>query len=271
MTDRPAAEPVLFDRDGAIVTLTLNRPEDLNAFSEKSMLDAFLSAVDRVKADPEIRCVILTGAGRAFSAGGNVKHMRERTDMFAGGAAEIERAYAEGPHRVPRALWSLDVPVVGAINGPAFGIALDLVCLCDIRIASEKARFGAPFVRIGIGPGDGAAWFLSRIVGPAAAAELILTAEPADAARAKEIGLVSRVVAPEALMTEARTIAAQIAGNAPKALRLSKRLLRAAPGQTLDDHLGQCAAYQGILHGTEDHIEAVTAFLEKRDPVFRDR
>lgn len=270
MSDTSPDFPVLFDRDGPVVTLTLNRPEELNAFSEKSMLDAFIAAVARVKADPAIRCVILTGAGRAFSAGGNVKHMRDRTDMFAGGAAEIERAYADGPHRVPKALWSLDVPVIGAINGPAFGIALDLVCLCDIRIASDKARFGAPFVRIGIGPGDGAAWFLSRIVGSAAAAEMILTAEPVDAAQAKEIGLVSRVVEPEALMDEARALATKVAGNAPKALRLSKRLLRAAPGQTLDDHLAQCAAYQAILHGTDDHIEAVSAFLEKRDPVFRD-
>jgi len=259
---------ILYERTGPVVTLTLNRPDELNAFSELPMIEAFLAAIDRVKAEADVRCVILTGAGRAFSAGGNVKHMRDRTEMFAGTAADIERAYAEGIHRVPPALWNLEVPVIAAVNGPAYGAALDLVCMCDIRIASTAAKFGAPFVKIGIAPGDGAAWFLSRIVGPSVAAELILTGEPADAETARAMGLVSRVVEPELLMEEARALAHRIAGNAPLAVQLSKRLLRRAPHQTLEDHLSLCAAYQALLHGTEDHAEAVAALLEKRAPVF---
>lgn len=263
------SDPVLYARDGAVVTLTLNRPEELNAFSDKAMVEGFLAALERVKAEDDVRCVILTGAGRAFSAGGNVKHMRDKTDMFAGTEADIAAAYRDHVHRVPKAFWDLDVPVIAAVNGPAFGIALDLVCICDIRLASTKASFGAPFVRIGIAPGDGGAWFLNRIVGSAQAAEMILTGEPADAGRALSIGLVSRVVEPDALLPETRALARRIAGNAPLAVRASKRLLRGAPEQSLHDHLELCATHQARLHGTEDHLEAVKAFLEKRPPVFR--
>ena len=140
--------------------------------------------------------------------------------------------------------------------------------MCDIRIASTRARFGAPFTRIGIAPGDGAAWFLTRIVGSAVAAEMILTADPLDAERAEAVGLVSRVTAPDDLMPTARALADRIAGNAPLAVALSKRLLRKAPDQDLDTHLKLCASYQALLHGTDDHIEAVTALLEKRPPDF---
>jgi enoyl-CoA hydratase/carnithine racemase len=260
---------ILFEKSNGIVILTLNRPEELNAFSEAPMIEAFLAALDQVSSEKDVRCVILTGAGRAFSAGGNVKHMRDKTDMFAGSAADIERAYADGIHRVPPKLWGLEVPVIAAVNGPAYGAALDLVCMCDIRIASTAAKFGAPFVKIGIAPGDGAAWFLSRIIGPSHAAEMILTGDPVDAVTAKAMGLVSRVVDPDALLPEARSLAAKIAANAPLALQFSKRLLRKAPHQTLEDHLALCASYQALLHGTADHAEAVTALLEKRKPVFR--
>lgn len=271
MASTPTGDRVLYQRDGAVVTLTLNRPDELNAFSETPMIDAFLSALDRVTAEDDVRCVILTGAGRAFSAGGNVKHMRDRTDMFAGSEADIERAYRDGIHKVPTAFWALDIPVIAAVNGPAYGAALDLVCMCDIRLASTAAKFGAPFVKIGIAPGDGAAWFLSRVVGPSAAAELILTGNPVDAEQALSMGLVSRIVEPDALMATATAIATQIAGNAPKALRLSKRLLRVQSEQGLQEHLAQCAQYQAMLHHTEDHIEAVTALLEKRPPEFKNR
>lgn len=271
MSGASAGDRVLFEQDGAVVTLTLNKPDELNAFSEAAMIDAFEAALIRVRDDAAIRCVILTGAGRAFSAGGNVKHMRDRTDMFAGSAADIERAYIEGPQRIPPLLWSLEKPVVAAVNGPAYGIALDLVCMCDIRVASTAAKFGAPFTRIGIAPGDGAAWFLTRVVGAAVAAEMILTADPLDAARAKEVGLVSQVTEPASLLPTARALADRIAGNAPLAVALSKRLLRKAPEQDLDAHLKLCAAYQALLHGSEDHIEAVTALIDKRSPDFKGR
>jgi len=265
------APRVLFEQAEHVATLTLNRPGELNAFSEPAMIEAFIEALARVRADPTVRAVVLTGAGKAFSAGGNVKHMRDKTDMFAGSAADIERAYADGIHRVPPLFDALEVPVIAAVNGAAFGAALDLVCLCDIRLAAPEASFGAPFVRIGIAPGDGAAWFLARAVGEQAAAEMLFTGEPVDAERAKEIGLVSRLVARDQLLGEAQALAAKIAANAPQAVRLTKRLLRAQRFQSLPAHLQQCAAYQAILHGTADHAEALAAFFEKRPAVFEDR
>ncbi|MEQ8603794.1 MAG: enoyl-CoA hydratase-related protein [Marivibrio sp.] len=266
------SEPrVLHEQTDHVVTLTLNRPEELNAFSEPAMIEAFLEALERIRSDRSARAVVLTGAGKAFSAGGNVKHMRDKTDMFAGSAADIERAYAEGIHRVPPLMDALEVPVIAAVNGAAFGAALDLVCLCDIRLAAPEASFGAPFVRIGIAPGDGAAWFLARAVGEQAAAEMLFTGEPIDAEKAAAIGLVSRLVARDRLLGEAQALAAKIAANAPQAVRLTKRLLRAQRFQSLPAHLQQCAAYQAILHGTEDHAEALAAFFEKRPAVFQDR
>lgn len=266
------SEPrVLYEQVDHVVTLTLNRPEELNAFSEPAMIQAFLEALERVRADRSVRAVVLTGAGKAFSAGGNVKHMRDKTDMFAGAAADIERAYADGIHRVPPLFDGLEIPVIAAVNGAAFGAALDLVCLCDIRLAAPEASFGAPFVRIGIAPGDGAAWFLARAVGEQAAAEMLFTGEPIDAEKAKEIGLVSRLVDRDQLLGEAQALAAKIAANAPQAVRLTKRLLRAQRFQSLPAHLQQCAAYQAILHGTADHAEALAAFFEKRPAVYEDR
>jgi enoyl-CoA hydratase/carnithine racemase len=262
-----AEEPrVRYEHTDHVVTLTLNRPEELNAFSEPAMIEAFLDAIARIRADRSVRAVVLTGAGKAFSAGGNVKHMRDKTDMFAGTAADIERAYADGIHRVPPALDGLEVPVIAAVNGAAYGAALDLVCLCDIRLAAPQASFGAPFVKIGIAPGDGAAWFLARAVGEQAAAEMLFTGEPIDADKAHAIGLVE----PARLVEEAQSLAHRIAANAPQAVRLTKRLLRAQRFQTLPEHLSQCAAYQAILHGTADHTEALAAFFEKRPAIFRD-
>lgn len=262
---------VLYAQTDHVVTLTLNRPDALNAFSEPAMITAFLEALARIEADAGVRAVVLTGAGKAFSAGGNVKHMRDKTDMFAGTAQDIERAYAAGIHKVPPALDQLKVPVIAAVNGPAFGAALDLVCLCDIRLAAPEARFGAPFVKIGIAPGDGAAWFLARAIGEQAAAEMLFTGEPIGAERALALGLVARIVPAGDLLADAHALAAQIAANAPRAVRYTKRLLRAQRFQTLPEHLAQCAEYQGILHGTEDHAEAIAAFFEKRPAVYRDR
>ncbi len=262
------SDPVLFEQDGHVVTLTLNRPAELNAFSDETMIEAFITAIERVKADGDVRAVVLTGAGKAFSAGGNVKHMRDKTGIFQGGPSEIRDAYLRGVLRVPPLFYGLDVPTIAAVNGPCYGAAVDLVCMCDIRIASPEAEFGLPFVNIGIAPGDGAAWFLPRIVGNAAAAELLLTGEPANAAKAKEIGLISKILPRTGIVAEAQRIAARIASRAPLAVRFAKRLMREGQHQSLATHLEMCAAYQGIAHTSEDHHEALAAFFEKRDPNF---
>lgn len=260
--------PVLYEKDGHVVTLTLNRPDELNAFSDKGMIDAFIAAIERLKADKDVRAVVLTGAGDAFSAGGNVKHMRDRTDMFQGGPAEIREAYLSNILRVPPLFYGLDIPTIAAVNGKCYGAAVDLVCMCDIRIGSINAEFGLPFVKIGIAPGDGAAWFLPRVVGHSVASELLLTGDPVDANRAREIGLIGRVLPKNDLLEEAKQLAHRISSRAPIAVKLTKRLIREGQHQSLNTHLEMCAAYQAIAHKTDDHREALDAFFEKRTPNF---
>jgi enoyl-CoA hydratase/carnithine racemase len=180
----------------------------------------------------------------------------------------IREEYRNGIQRLPRALYNLDVPVICAINGPAIGAGLDLTCMCDIRIASEKATFAESFVKVGIVPGDGGAWLLPRAVGMSKAAEMAFTGDSLSAQEALACGLVSRVVAPEKLMEEALNLANKIAANPGGVLRMTKRLLREGERSTLDSLLEISAGYQAIAHMTPDHHEAVNAFIEKRPPKF---
>ena len=262
-------DALLYEQDGAIVTLTMNRPDTRNPISEPEMIDAFEGAVHRINSDASVRVVILTGAGSAFSSGGNVKHMRDRTGMFGGTPAQIRNGYRHGIQRIPRAMWELEVPAIAAVNGPAIGAGLDLACMCDIRIASETAVFAESFVRVGIVPGDGGAWLLPRAVGMAKASEMAFTGEPISAQEALACGLVSRVVAADQLLPTARALAAKIAANPGAVMRMTKRLLREGQSASLASLLEISAGYQAIAHKTADHREAVTAFIEKRAPKFQ--
>jgi enoyl-CoA hydratase/carnithine racemase len=180
----------------------------------------------------------------------------------------IREEYRQGIQRIPRALYPLDVPVICAVNGPAIGAGLDLVCMCDIRIASEQATFAESFVRVGIVPGDGGAWLLPRAVGRAKAAEMAFTGEAIGAQEALACGLVSRVVPADRLLSEARALAQKIAANPGAVMRMTKRLLREGEHSSLESLLELSAGYQAIAHKTADHREAVTAFIEKRKPRF---
>jgi enoyl-CoA hydratase/carnithine racemase len=165
-------------------------------------------------------------------------------------------------------VYNLDVPLIAAVNGYAIGAGCDLACMCDIRIASETARFAESFIKVGLVPGDGGAWLLPRVVGMSKAAEMSFTGEMLDAAAALSCGLVSRVVAPEALLDEAMALARRIAANPGPTLRLTKRLLREGQTTRLDSLLELSAAYQAIAHKTAEQVEAVNAFVEKRAPRF---
>jgi enoyl-CoA hydratase/carnithine racemase len=257
-----------YEQEGAIVTLTMNAPETRNALTGNSAVDEFVAACARINADDSVRCVIVTGAGKAFSSGGNVKDMKKFTTGEVGGA-EIRRWYREGIQRLPLALTALEVPTIAAVNGPAVGAGCDLACMCDMRIASTDASFAESFVRVGLIPGDGGAWLLPRAVGMARAAEMAFTGEAVNAAEALACGLVSRVVAPEDLMTEARVLAAKVARNAGVTLRLAKKLLREGQKQGLDSLLELSAGFQVLAHQSKAHAEAVNAFIEKREPDFR--
>ena len=241
------------DRRDHIELWTLDRPDRLNALPDLEDGEAFAAACEAVNADQGVRCVVLTGAGRAFSAGGDLK---------------IREGYRRVVHRIVRSLYGLEVPLIAAVNGPAMGLGCDIAGLADIRIASETASFGVPFLKLGILPGDGGAWLMPRNIGYARAAEMLFTARVLDAKTAMEWGLVSRVVAPERLMEEAMEIAEDVASRAPRALRMTKALLRQGRDATFDQILEMTASMQALAHLTDDHLEGVTAALEKRAASF---
>lgn len=265
-------EPFLIvERDGAIVTATINRAAQRNAISTPDDMRAITGFCADVAADPTIRAVVLTGAGSSFCAGGNVKDMAAKRGMFGGSPNDIRNGYRAGIQTIPMALYELEVPVVAAINGPAIGAGLDLACMCDIRVASDSAIFAESFVKLGLVPGDGGAWLLPRIIGMARASLMTLTGDAIDAPTALEYGLVSQIVPGEDLLSTAHGIARSIAANPGHATRLAKRLLREGQDMKLAPLLELSAAYQALAHHTRDHEEAVAAMLEKRTPAFSDR
>ncbi len=256
------------ERDGAILTLTMDQPETRNALTGNTAVDEFVQVCDEIRRDTSVKAVILTGAGPIFSSGGNVKDMQRFFDDALTPDA-IREEYRQGIQRIPRALTRLDVPVICAVNGPAIGAGLDLACMCDIRIASETATFAESFVRVGIVPGDGGAWLLPRAVGRAKAAEMAFTGEAIDAREALACGLVSRVVPADQLLPTARALAQKIAANPGAVMRMTKRLLREGEHSSLESLLELSAGYQALAHKTADHREAVMAFVEKRKPRFQ--
>ena len=262
---------LIIERTGAIATITLNRPQERNAISRPEYIEEIRDFCADATRDPSLKAVVVTGAGSAFCAGGNVKDMRDKSGIFEGSPYTLRNRYRDGIQQIPLALYELEVPTIAAINGPAIGAGLDLACMCDVRIAAEGAIFAESFVKLGIVPGDGGAWLLPRIIGNARATLMTLTGDAIDTARALEYGLVSDVVAPEALLDAARAVAARIAANPGHATRLAKRLLREGQDMKLGPLLELSAAYQALAHHTQDHEEAVNAFLEKRRPSFGDR
>ncbi|MGW0575346.1 crotonase/enoyl-CoA hydratase family protein [Streptomyces sp. NPDC002920] len=262
------ASPLLVERDGLVETWTLNLPDTRNPISGDDMVDALVAAADAANRDPVLRAVVLTGAGSAFSAGGNVADMADGTGLF-GHPPHLQRtAYRDGIQRIPRALHACEVPVIAAVNGPAIGAGCDLALMCDLRVASTRAVFAESFVKLGIVPGDGGAYFLPRVIGHARAAEMALTGDRIDPAQALAWGMVSQVVEPEDLLPTAYRLAERVAANPPAAVRMTKKLLRQAEGRGLDDVLELSAALQAIAHTTADHHEAVAAFVGKREPRF---
>lgn len=255
-------------REGHVAVLTFNRPDAMNVLGIAGDGDIVQKVCAELNANLSLRCVILTGAGRAFSAGGDLKAMADPDGPFSGTALKVREHYRADVHRVARAIYGLDMPVIAAVNGPAVGLGCDIACLADMRIASDRARFGVTFLKLGLVPGDGGSWVLPRTIGMSRAAELLYTGDVIDAATALDWGLVSRVVPNESLMDEAMALATRIAAQPPQALRLTKALLRQGQVGSYDAALEMAAVSQAIAHRTEDHREGVSAFLEKRAPNF---
>ncbi|HWK35436.1 crotonase/enoyl-CoA hydratase family protein [Sphingomonas sp.] len=257
-------QPVLVERTAAIVRITLNLPERRNPISGLAVQDALLAALAQADRDPDVGAIVLTGAGSAFSTGGDI------TDMAPGGAlvgddpTVTRRNYRNGIQRLPLAFDALEVPVIAAVNGPAIGAGCDLACMADIRIASSAARFAESFARLGLIAGDGGAWLLPQVIGYSRAAEMAFTGDMIDATRALDIGLVAQVVEPAALMPAAMELAQRIAANPGYAVRSTKRLMKEARLATLAGILDMSAALQAIAHTTDDHRRAVQAFNDRR-------
>jgi enoyl-CoA hydratase/carnithine racemase len=258
---------ILYSVEDRIATLTFNRPERMNAMGGmlvEESIDALLAAQD----DQEVRAILITGAGeRAFSAGGDMQRL-------AGSHEQTAYERRQGVCRSQQLIVTIrkvEKPVIAAVNGAAVGGGCDIALACDIRIASEKARFGEVFARIGLFPGTGGTYLLPRIVGIAKALELIWTAEVIDAHAAERIGLVSRVVPHERLIPEARALAARLAQGPPLALALAKSAVYRGLDLDLVSALEYAATAESITLTSEDHREGVQAFREKRQPVFRGR
>src|SRR6201991_1502762 len=198
---------IQLEKTGAIAVLTLNRPEAMNALGEPGDGDRVRAACDEINQDRSIRCAILTGAGKAFSAGGNVKAMQNRTGAFGGDPASVRNGYKGNVHVLVNALFNLEVPLIAAVNGAAIGLGCDVACMADVRISSETAKFGVTFLKLGLIPGDGGAWLLPRIIGMSRASELLYTGNLIDAKTAEAWGLVSKVVPGDKLMDEAMALA----------------------------------------------------------------
>lgn len=258
------SDPVLWQQEGAVLRLVMNRPETRNALGSVEELDHFVGLLRRAQADRDVRAVILTGAGDAFAAGGNVKAMRDKTGLFGGSPREMRDTYRRTVQTLAQALRGLEVPVIAAVNGPAIGQGCGLACLADIRIAATSAKFAVSFLKLGLVPGDGGAWVLPRLIGPARAAQMFYTGEMIDAATALDWGLVSRVTADDALDDAAGEMARAIAAQPPDVLRLTKRLLREGERAPYETVLELSAAFQAMAQHTEDHAEAIDAFFEKR-------
>lgn len=260
--------PVEYEVDGSVAVLTLNRPEVLNAFDDEHGR-ALLDALDRAAGDDSIRCIVITGAGRAFSAGEDLGALQGIYE--SGSAPPLGDTLADRYNPLVRAVRSAPKPVVAAINGVAAGAGASLALACDFRIASDKAKLTLAFIKVGLVPDSGGLWFLTRMVGVARAWELAALGDPIDAGEALSLGIVNRVVSSEEFEAAWRDFARRLAAGPTRAYALTKELANAAPERSLAEQLDLEVGAQTEAGKTQDHLEGVRAFLAKRPPDFKGR
>ncbi len=259
---------LLVNRNDDIAVLTLNRPDRLNAISGP-MLAALSAALVEADRDASVRCIVLTGAGRGFCAGLDLKAQTSGEGLEGDmGSRRGELDLRDAP---PTVLHNIDTPTVCALNGGAAGYGMDLALGCDIRVAAESSKLAPAFVRRGVLPESGGTWLLPRLVGYAKAAELAFTGETLGAKECLDLGLVNRVVPDAALMDATLELAGRIAANAPLAVRATKRMFRMAERETFDDHVHHVYLQLLPLFGSQDFKEGMASFLERRPPDFQGR
>jgi 2-(1,2-epoxy-1,2-dihydrophenyl)acetyl-CoA isomerase len=263
---------ILYDVGDGVATIVLNRPERLNAFTPL-MLAEWTSAIESARDDGGVRVVVITGAGRGFCAGMDVgQEIAGEGVLLADRApAELRNSLRFSVHNVPRALQLLDKPYIAAVNGAAVGAGMDMASMADIRFASATARFGMAYVRMGLVPGDGGAYFLPRLVGLQKALELIWTGELFDAVEALRMGYILRVFPAEDLMKETQAFARRLAEGPAVAIQLSKRLVYRGLDVGIEQALDLAQSAMVIAQSTEDAREGPAAFVERRPPRFQGR
>jgi enoyl-CoA hydratase/carnithine racemase len=257
---------LLYEVKDKVATITLNRPDKLNAFTG-DMIDGWAKALGEAQADDGVNVVIVTGAGRAFCSGGDVGRMRQGEPS----ALDGKNGLWEGVHRVPKQLEQMDKPVIAMVNGLAVGAGMGMCVMCDVRVAAESARFSTGYVRVGLVPGDGDTYFLPRLVGAAKALELLWTADFIEAPEALRLGIVQRIVPDAQLQETTYALARQIADGPQIPIRMIKRLVYQSLKLDLRTHLDLVSSHMGLVRQTADHAEGVAAFKEKRPPKFQGR
>lgn len=260
-------EDLLVEKKGHGLWVTLNRPEASNAYST-GMVKALVEVLRHADTDNEIRAIVITGAGKNFCAGGDIKAMKGKSGMFAGESNELRETYQSGIQQIPQTLSQLKTPVIAMVNGAAVGAGCDLAAMCDLRVASKEAMFAESFAKVGLVPGDGGAFFLTRLIGFGKAMEMFLTCKNISAEEALKIGLVNQVVLPEELKVKTQELVDQLVSLPPIALQMTKKSVIHAYQSDLSSHLELMAAYQGITQRSSDHFKALDGMLEKKKPTF---
>ena len=262
----PAYETIIYEKSEGIATITLNRPDVLNAVNEKMGLE-LLDALRTAERDDEVRCVIITGKGRAFCAGEDIQALRGEYERGEDPKLGERLLYKYNP--IIMRIRRMQKPVIAAVNGAAAGAGAGIAYSCDIRVAADSAKFLQAFIRVGLAPDSGTSYFLPRLAGFAKALELSLTGDELTSQDAERFGLVSKVVPAEQLMATARKLALRLAAGPTKAIGLTKRALDKSISSDLETVLQYESYLQEIAGTTSDHIEAVKAFFEKRRPTFK--
>jgi len=263
MVETPITKDCLLEVSDGIACLTMNRHDVRNALTGTAIVDDIVTVVDWINQHTEVSVLLITGNGTAFSSGGNLKDMRDKVGDFAGDPASLQKKYQRGIQRMTLAMDRLAVPAIAVVNGAAIGAGFDLVNMCDLRIASDLAKFGETFINLGLIPGDGGAWLLQRVIGYQKAAELTFTGKVIDADTALNYGILLKIVPADDLLSDAYLLAKEIASKPNYAIRATKRLMKTAQVENIAEHLKLCAHEQSLCHQQPDHQKAVLALIEQ--------
>ncbi len=253
-----------------ILTIGLDNQQYSNAFSD-DMISSLIAVLDFANYAPEVRVIILTGEGKNFCAGGDIKAMQTKSGMFAGNSYELRERYAAGIQRIPLAIESLKKPIIAMVNGAAIGAGCDLAAMCDLRLCDHQSRFGETFSKLALVPGDGGPFFLARVIGYTKAMEMYLTGDLYSAQQALDMGLVYKVSKNGELLKDTMDLASKISKNSPVAIEFTKMAMKRALKDELQSHLNFVSLAQGITQRSEDHFSAIDSLINKKEAKFERR